>query len=73
MDFRFVWDFRKLRGNGSGYVGFFVGGVKFDLYYVSVGINVKYKRGDDDDEDIERELREKVFLIFLDFFFGMMF
>ncbi|KAG8509697.1 Zinc finger CCCH domain-containing protein 6, partial [Galemys pyrenaicus] len=64
LDLRLVWDPRKLRGNGSGHVSSSVGGAKFDLHHANAG--TKHKRGDDDDEDTERELREKAFLIPLD-------
>nr|XP_031297109.1 zinc finger CCCH domain-containing protein 6 isoform X1 [Camelus dromedarius] len=72
LDLRLAWDPRKLRGNGSGHVGSSVGGAKFDLHHGNVGSNVKHKRGDDDDEDTERELREKAFLIPLDSSPGVM-
>lgn len=72
LDLRLVWDPRKLRGNGSGQVGSSTGGAKFDLHHGNTGPNVKDKRGDDDDEDTERELREKAFLIPLDSSPGIM-
>ncbi|XP_058390598.1 zinc finger CCCH domain-containing protein 6 isoform X1 [Diceros bicornis minor] len=72
LDLRLAWDPRKLRGNGSGHVGSSVGGAKFDLHHANAGTNVKHKRGDDDDEDTERELREKAFLIPLDSSPGVM-
>lgn len=65
LDLRLAWDPRKLRGNGSGHVGSSVGETKFDSHHANAG-SVKHKRGDDDDEDTERELREKAFLIPLD-------
>ncbi|XP_008838581.1 zinc finger CCCH domain-containing protein 6 isoform X1 [Nannospalax galili] len=65
MDLRLVWDPRKSRGNGSGHGGSSAGGVKFGLHHANAGANLKHKR-DDDDEDTERELREKAFLIPLD-------
>lgn len=64
LDLRLAWDPRKLRGNGSGHVGSSVSGAKFELHHANAG--TKHKRGDDDDEDTERELREKAFLIPLD-------
>ncbi|XP_033031340.1 zinc finger CCCH domain-containing protein 6 isoform X1 [Trachypithecus francoisi] len=72
LDLRLAWDPRKLRGNGSGHVGSSVSGAKFDLHHANAGTNVKHKRGDDDDEDTERELREKAFLIPLDASPGIM-
>ncbi|ELW51463.1 Zinc finger CCCH domain-containing protein 6 [Tupaia chinensis] len=72
LDLRLSWDPRKLRGNGSGHVGSSVGGAKFDLHHTNAGTNVKHKRGDEDDEDTERELREKAFIIPLDSSPGIM-
>nr|XP_002709610.3 zinc finger CCCH domain-containing protein 6 isoform X1 [Oryctolagus cuniculus] len=72
LDLRLAWDPRKLRGNGSGHVSSSVGGAKFDLHHTNTGTNVKHKRGDDDDEDTERELREKAFLIPLEPLPGIM-
>nr|XP_003942541.2 zinc finger CCCH domain-containing protein 6 [Saimiri boliviensis boliviensis] len=72
LDLRLAWDPRKLRGNGSGHVGSSVGGTKFDVHHANAGTNVKHKKGDDDDEDTERELREKAFLIPLDASPGIM-
>uniref|UniRef100_A0A8I3WZ48 Zinc finger CCCH-type containing 6 n=1 Tax=Callithrix jacchus TaxID=9483 RepID=A0A8I3WZ48_CALJA len=72
LDLRLAWDPRKLRGNGSGHVGSSVGGAKFDVHHANAGTNVKHKKGDDDDEDTERELREKAFLIPLDALPGIM-
>ncbi|XP_055984826.1 zinc finger CCCH domain-containing protein 6 isoform X1 [Sorex fumeus] len=66
LDLRLAWDPRKFRGNGSSQVGSSVGGAKFDSYHANAGSNVKHKRGDDDEEDTERELREKAFIIPLD-------
>ncbi|XP_035959725.1 zinc finger CCCH domain-containing protein 6 isoform X3 [Halichoerus grypus] len=71
LDLRLAWDPRKLRGNGSGHVGSSVGGTKFDSHHANAS-SVKHKRGDDDDEDTERELREKAFLIPLDSSPGIM-
>ncbi|XP_060043315.1 zinc finger CCCH domain-containing protein 6 isoform X2 [Erinaceus europaeus] len=64
LDFRLAWDPRKSRGNGSGSGS--VGGAKLDLHHANADTNVKNRRGYDDDEDTERELREKAFLIPLD-------
>ncbi|XP_008579435.1 PREDICTED: zinc finger CCCH domain-containing protein 6 [Galeopterus variegatus] len=72
LDLRLAWDPRKLRGNGSSRVGSSVCGAKYDLHHANVVTNVKHKRGDDDDEDTERELREKAFLIPLDSSPGIM-
>lgn len=71
LDLRLAWDPRRLRGNGSIHVGSFVGGTKFDSHHANAR-PVKHKRGDDDDEDTERELREKAFLIPLDSSPGIM-
>ena len=66
LDLRLAWDPRKLRGNGSSHVNSSAGGAKFDSHHGNTGPNIRHKRGDDDDEDTERELREKAFLIPLD-------
>ncbi|XP_043323633.1 zinc finger CCCH domain-containing protein 6 isoform X1 [Cervus canadensis] len=72
LDLRLAWDPRKLRGNGSGHVSSSAGGAKFDSHHGNTGPNIRHKRGDDDDEDTERELREKAFLIPLDSSPGVM-
>ncbi|KAM5228132.1 zinc finger CCCH domain-containing protein 6 [Ctenodactylus gundi] len=66
VDLRLVWDPRKLRGSGSGRGGSSISGAKLDLHHGNAGTNIKHRRGEDDDEDTERELREKAFLIPLD-------
>ncbi|XP_049989942.1 zinc finger CCCH domain-containing protein 6 isoform X2 [Alexandromys fortis] len=66
VDLRLAWDPRKLRGNGSAPGGSSASGAKCDLHHANAGTNRKPKRRDDDDEDTERELREKAFLIPLD-------
>ncbi|XP_021497635.1 zinc finger CCCH domain-containing protein 6 isoform X1 [Meriones unguiculatus] len=66
VDLRLAWDPRKLRGNGNVPGGSSASGAKFDLHHVNADANCKPKRRDDDDEDTERELREKAFLIPLD-------
>ncbi|XP_070285847.1 zinc finger CCCH domain-containing protein 6 isoform X2 [Myotis yumanensis] len=63
---RLVWDPRKPRGNGSGQVSSSAGAAKCDLHHAHSGANIKHKRGDDEEEDTERELREKASLIPLD-------
>ncbi|XP_059515162.1 zinc finger CCCH domain-containing protein 6 isoform X3 [Myotis daubentonii] len=63
---RLVWDPRKPRGNGSGQVSSSAGSAKCDLHHAHSGANIKHKRGDDEEEDTERELREKASLIPLD-------
>ncbi|XP_039087706.1 zinc finger CCCH domain-containing protein 6 [Hyaena hyaena] len=70
LDLRLAWDPRKLRGSGSSHIGSSVG-TKFESHHANAG-SVKHKRGDDDDEDTERELREKAFLIPLDSSPGIM-
>ncbi|XP_058523612.1 zinc finger CCCH domain-containing protein 6 isoform X1 [Ochotona princeps] len=72
QDLRLAWDPRKLRGSGSGHGGSSVGGAKLDLHHTNTGTSVRHKRGDDDDEDTERELREKAFLIPLEPLPGVM-
>ncbi|KAL6040069.1 hypothetical protein STEG23_029052 [Scotinomys teguina] len=66
VDLRLAWDPRKLRGNESVPRGSSTSGAKFDLRHANTGANRKLKRRDDGDEDTERELREKAFLIPLD-------
>ncbi|XP_034351270.1 zinc finger CCCH domain-containing protein 6 isoform X1 [Arvicanthis niloticus] len=63
VDLRLVWDPRKFRGNGGAPGGSSASGAKFDLRHTNAGANHKPKRRYDDDEDKERELREKAFLI----------
>ncbi|XP_023601726.1 zinc finger CCCH domain-containing protein 6 isoform X5 [Myotis lucifugus] len=63
---RLVWDPRKPRGNGSGQASSSAGAAKCDLHHAHSGANIKHKRGDDEEEDTERELREKASLIPLD-------
>lgn len=66
VDLRLVWDPKKLRGNGGAPGGSSARGAEFDLRHTNAGANHKSKRREDDDEDSERELREKAFLIPLD-------
>ncbi|XP_036291899.1 zinc finger CCCH domain-containing protein 6 isoform X5 [Pipistrellus kuhlii] len=63
---RLVWDPRKPRGNGTGQVSSSAGAAKCDLHHAHSSANVTHKRGDDEEEDTERELREKASLIPLD-------
>lgn len=63
---RLVWDPRKPRGNGTGQVSSSAGAAKCDLHHAHASANVTHKRGEDEEEDIERELREKASLIPLD-------
>ncbi|KAM6178173.1 zinc finger CCCH domain-containing protein 6 [Rhynchocyon petersi] len=65
LDRRLAWDPRKFRGNGSSHAGSSVSGSKCDVRHANAGTTAKHKRGDDD-ENAERELREKAFLIPLD-------
>nr|XP_045003206.1 zinc finger CCCH domain-containing protein 6 [Jaculus jaculus] len=62
-DLRLAWDPRKLRGNASGHTGSAAGGAKLDGHHANSGTSLKHRKGEDDDEDTERELREKAFLI----------
>ncbi|XP_052039545.1 zinc finger CCCH domain-containing protein 6 isoform X3 [Apodemus sylvaticus] len=66
VDLRLVWDPRKLRGSGGAPGASSASGAKMDLRHTNAGANHKPKRRDDDEEDTERELREKAFLIPLD-------
>uniref|UniRef100_A0AC11EBL8 Zinc finger CCCH-type containing 6 n=1 Tax=Ovis aries TaxID=9940 RepID=A0AC11EBL8_SHEEP len=72
LDLRLAWDPRKLRGSGSGHGSSAAAGAKFDSHHGNTGPSIRHKRGDDDDEDTERELREKAFLIPLDSSPGVM-
>ncbi|KAI4546755.1 hypothetical protein MG293_003310 [Ovis ammon polii] len=71
LDLRLAWDPRKLRGSGSGHGSSAAAGAKFDSHHGNTGPSIRHKRGDDD-EDTERELREKAFLIPLDSSPGVM-
>ncbi|KAM5253544.1 zinc finger CCCH domain-containing protein 6 [Hipposideros larvatus] len=63
---RLAWDPRRLRGDGSGRVGPSAGSAKCGLRHADAGADVKHRRGDEEEEDMERELREKASLIPLD-------
>uniref|UniRef100_A0A671FH18 Zinc finger CCCH-type containing 6 n=1 Tax=Rhinolophus ferrumequinum TaxID=59479 RepID=A0A671FH18_RHIFE len=63
---RLAWDPRRLRGDGSGHVGPSAGAAKCGLRHAGAGADVKHRRGDEEEEDMERELREKASLIPLD-------
>ncbi|XP_006902829.1 PREDICTED: zinc finger CCCH domain-containing protein 6-like [Elephantulus edwardii] len=65
VDLRLAWDPRKSKGNITAHTGSSGTGAKCDLRHANTGTNVKHKRGDDE-EIVERELREKAFLIPLD-------
>ncbi|KAL1787072.1 zinc finger protein CCCH domain-containing protein 6 [Sigmodon hispidus] len=66
VDLRLAWDPRKLRGNGSAPRVPSASGAKLDSRHSNAGANHKPKRRDDDEEETERELRERAFLIPLD-------
>ncbi|XP_020843173.1 zinc finger CCCH domain-containing protein 6 isoform X1 [Phascolarctos cinereus] len=63
FDPRLARDPRKLKLNESGHASPSVGGGKFDLHHANSGVKVKQKGIDDEEEETERELREKAFLI----------
>lgn len=63
---RLSWDPRRLRGEGSGRVGPSVGTAKCSLRHADAGANVRHRRGEEEEEDMERELKEKASLIPLD-------
>uniref|UniRef100_A0A8D0HDR5 Zinc finger CCCH domain-containing protein 6 n=1 Tax=Sphenodon punctatus TaxID=8508 RepID=A0A8D0HDR5_SPHPU len=59
FDPRLSRDPRMLKVNESSHAS----GVKLDSYHTHTGVKVKQKGMDDDEEDTERELRERAFLI----------
>ncbi|XP_038619915.1 zinc finger CCCH domain-containing protein 6 isoform X1 [Tachyglossus aculeatus] len=61
FDPRLARDPRKFKANEGGPAGPSAGTAKFDVPHA--GAKVKQKGPDDDDEEAERELREKAFLI----------
>ncbi|XP_074983412.1 zinc finger CCCH domain-containing protein 6 isoform X4 [Caretta caretta] len=63
FDPRLARDPRMLKVNESGLASSSVGGTKLDLHHAPTGVKVKQKGMDDDEEDAERELRERAFLI----------
>ncbi|XP_019399636.1 PREDICTED: zinc finger CCCH domain-containing protein 6 [Crocodylus porosus] len=63
LDPRLARDPRMLRINESGHTSSSVAGAKLDLHHTHSGVKVKQKGMDDDEEDTERELRERAFLI----------
>ncbi|EMP36559.1 Zinc finger CCCH domain-containing protein 6 [Chelonia mydas] len=63
FDPRLARDPRMLKVNESGIASSSVGGTKLDLHHAPTGVKVKQKGMDDDEEDAERELRERAFLI----------
>lgn len=63
---RLAWDPRRLRGDGSGRVGPSAGSAKCSLRHADAGADVRHRRGEEEEEDMERELREKASLIPLD-------
>ncbi|KAM6355431.1 zinc finger CCCH domain-containing protein 6 [Podargus strigoides] len=63
LDPRLARDPRMHKVSEGGHASSSLGGAKLDLHHVHTGIKVKQKGMDDDEEDSERELRERAFLI----------
>lgn len=63
LDPRLVRDPRMHKVNESGHASSSLGGAKLDVHHTHTGVKVKQKGMDDDEEDSERELRERAFLI----------
>ncbi|XP_039728541.1 zinc finger CCCH domain-containing protein 6 isoform X2 [Pteropus medius] len=63
---RLAWDPRKQRGSGGGHIGCSAGLAKCGSGHVEAGTTVTHGRGEEEEEDAERELREKASLIPLD-------
>ncbi|XP_042294474.1 LOW QUALITY PROTEIN: zinc finger CCCH domain-containing protein 6 [Sceloporus undulatus] len=63
LDPRLSRDPRTLKGNESSHASSSVGGVKMDLHHTHPSVKIMQKGLDEDDEEVERELRERPFLI----------
>uniref|UniRef100_U3J3P5 C3H1-type domain-containing protein n=1 Tax=Anas platyrhynchos platyrhynchos TaxID=8840 RepID=U3J3P5_ANAPP len=63
LDPRLARDPRMHKVNEGGHASSSLGGAKLDLHHPHTGVKVKQKGMDDDEEDSERELRERAFLI----------
>ncbi|XP_029450123.1 zinc finger CCCH domain-containing protein 6 isoform X1 [Rhinatrema bivittatum] len=62
-DPRLARNTRKVKPNENVHASSSVRGVKFDMQHIHTGVKIKQKGMDDDEEDIERELREKAVII----------
>ncbi|XP_039914996.1 zinc finger CCCH domain-containing protein 6 isoform X1 [Hirundo rustica] len=63
LDPRLARDPRMHKVSEGGHPGSSLTGAKLDLHHAHTGVKVKQKGLDDDEEDSERELRERAFLI----------
>uniref|UniRef100_A0A8C3MLA6 Uncharacterized protein n=1 Tax=Geospiza parvula TaxID=87175 RepID=A0A8C3MLA6_GEOPR len=63
LDPRLARDPRMHKVSEGGHPGPSLAGAKLDLHHAHAGVKVKQKGLDDDEEDSERELRERAFLI----------
>lgn len=63
LDPRLARDPRMHKVSEGGHPGSSLAGAKLDLHHAHGGVKVKQKGLDDDEEDSERELRERAFLI----------
>ena len=63
LDPRLVRDPRMHKVSEGCHASASLGGAKLDLHHAHAGVKVKQKGMDDDEEDSERELRERAFLI----------
>lgn len=63
LDPRLVRDPRMHKISEGGHGGSSLAGAKLDVHHTHTGVKVKQKGLEDDEEDSERELRERAFLI----------
>lgn len=63
LDPRLARDPRILKGNESSQASSSAGGAKLDLHHTLPNVKVMQKGLDEEEEDVERELRERAFLI----------
>ncbi|XP_008118294.1 zinc finger CCCH domain-containing protein 6 isoform X2 [Anolis carolinensis] len=66
LDPRLSRDPRTLKGNECSHVSSSASGTKMDLHHTHPSVKIMQKGVDEDDEETERELRERPFLIPLD-------
>lgn len=63
LDPRLTRDPRILKGNESSHASSSAGGAKLDLHHTHPGVKVLQKGLEEEEEEVERELRERAFLI----------
>ncbi|XP_053169452.1 zinc finger CCCH domain-containing protein 6 [Hemicordylus capensis] len=66
LDPRLARDPRILKGNESSHTSSSAGGAKLDLHHTYPNVKITQKGLEEEEEDAERELRERAFLIPLD-------